>query len=183
MQANVFILGHNAPGFESRADVNILREIGRGGAEPLANVYFDAIIGKRDAIHRTNIHAGITLDASLCSENRLHIAVQTTLRFLECEIGVEPQLNLDLDALQSDRYVLQWHFVAHFICDRVVVTPLVNAHFLADEIHHRRGPFGRIFTKAEFVDRDRRLVPVRDGPDNILRAECGVAAEKYIRQR
>ena len=39
-----------------------------------------------------------------------------------------------------------------------------------------------VLAVAELVDRDRGLVAVRDGPDDVLRAERGVAAEEDVRQ-
>src|SRR5437762_8237863 len=35
---------------------------------------------------------------------------------------------------------------------------------------------------AQFVDRDRRLMAVRDGPDNVLRPERRIPAEEHVGQ-
>src|SRR3546814_13041081 len=65
--------------------------------------------------------------------------------------------------------------------DVVVVAPLVDAHLLADDIHHRGGADRGIAALEVGMDRDRGFVAVRDRPDDVLRAERRVAAEEHLR--
>src|SRR6267143_2027758 len=74
------------------------------------------------------------------------------------------------------------HTVAQIVRNVVVVAPLVDAHLLADQGHPGRRPLVYVLAVAQFVDRDRGVVAVRNGPDDILRPERGVAAEENIRQ-
>ena len=43
-----------------------------------------AVIGEANAIHRTNIHASIALDASITRKYRLHVAIKTAAGLLKC---------------------------------------------------------------------------------------------------
>src|ERR1019366_7275058 len=49
-------------------------------------------------------------------------------------------------------------------------------------MHHRRRAFGHILALAQFVDGNRGLVAVGDGPNDVLRPESVIAAEKHPRQ-
>ena len=66
--------------------------------------------------------------------------------------------------------------------DVVVVAPLVDPHLLRDEGDPGGGALVHILAVQELVDRDRRGVALRDRPDDVLRAERGVAAEEDARQ-
>ena len=59
----------------------------------------------------------------------------------------------------------------------VGVAPLVHAHLAALQIHAGRQPLAHRLALAVTVDRDRGLVAVLDRPDDVLRAEGGIAAE------
>src|SRR5262249_25004101 len=59
----------------------------------------------------------------------------------------------------------------------------VDAHLLAHKGDIGWRPAAYVVTAAELVDGDRRLVPMRHGPDDVLGAEGGIAAEEYLRQR
>ena len=67
--------------------------------------------------------------------------------------------------------------------DVVVVGPFVDAHLLR---HHRnagRQAIVDVLAVQKMIDRDGGGVPVRDRPDDILRAESSVAAEQDVRNR
>src|SRR6267378_3292980 len=183
MQAHVLVLRHDPARLQRPRDVEILRGIPRRRGEARAQVRFLAVLGEGDAVHRADVHAGVALDAQLVGEHRLHVAVQAPLRFLEAGHRVEAKLDLDLDVLQRDRLVLPGNLVALVGRDRVVVAPLVDAHLLAREVHHRRRTLLEVLAVEELVDRDRRVVAVRHGPDDVLGSECRVAAEEDFRLR
>ena len=58
----------------------------------------------------------------------------------------------------------------------------MNPHFLAHQIGHRRRTQTRVLAATEGVNRNRRLVTVRDRGNDVLRPECGIAAEEHRRQ-
>ncbi len=70
MQADVFILGHDAAGLEPVRHVDVLCQIGRRRLQPDAQFLLFAIGGEGDAVHRADIDAGIALDAELAGERR-----------------------------------------------------------------------------------------------------------------
>src|SRR2546427_375982 len=181
VQADVLVLRHDPAGLERAGDVEILGGIPRRRGEARAQVRLLAVLGEGDAVHRADVHAGVALDAQPVGEHRLHVAVQAALGFLEPGHRVEAELDLDLDVLQSDLLVLPGHLVALVGRDRVVVAPLVDTHLLAREVHDRRRTLLEVLAVEELVDRDRGIVTVRDGPDDVLGSECRVAAEEDFR--
>ncbi len=64
----------------------------------------------------------------------------------------------------------------------VAVAPRVHADLRAHEIHAVGRPLGERRALAMVVDRDRRLMSVLDGPDDVLRSPRGVAAEEDARR-
>src|SRR5213594_421321 len=183
VQAHVLVLRHDPAGREGARDVEVLGGIPRRRGEAGAQLGFLAVLGESDAIHGADVHAGVALDAQLVGEHRLHVAVQAPLRFLEAGHRIEAELDLDLDVLQRDRLVLPGNLVALVGRDRVVVAPLVDAHLLAREVYDRRRTFLQVLAVQELVYGNGRIVPVSDGPDNVLGAECRVAAEEHLRLR
>src|SRR5262252_9078484 len=183
MQANIFVLDHDAPGLQRITDVEVLFTIERWSHQAVTQLRFAAIFGEGDTIHRADIDAGVAFDTQLPREHRLDIAIEATLGL---EIGllfVEAKFDFDLDVLQRHRCIAPGHFVAEIVRDVVVVAPLVNAHLLADERHAGWRPLVHILAVAQFVDRDCRVMAVGDRPDDVLRSKSGIAAEKYVRQR
>src|SRR5450755_819527 len=89
VQANVLVLGHDAPGFEPVGDVEILRQIARWSIQSRSEVGLVAIRRERDAIHRTDVDARVALDAQLRRKYCLHIAVEAALRFGKGLRGIE----------------------------------------------------------------------------------------------
>ena len=59
-----------------------------------------------------------------------------------------------------------------------IITPLVNTHFLADKVTSRRWPLGHLFALTIEINGNGSLMPVRDGPDDILGPPCRVAAKE-----
>ncbi len=59
----------------------------------------------------------------------------------------------------------------------------MDAHLLAGEVDERRRPVGDVLALAVFIDRDRRVVAMRHRPDDVLGAECRIAAEEDVGQR
>lgn len=62
MQANVFVFGHHSICFQTVTDIQILTCISRGRFQSCPQVGLITIGYKADAIHGTNINAGIALD-------------------------------------------------------------------------------------------------------------------------
>src|SRR5215471_6374847 len=102
VQADVLVLDHHAAGFQSAREIQILGEVARRRSQASAQLLLLAVGRKGDAIHRTDVHAGIALDAQLWREHRLHIAVETALRFSVGLRRIEAELYLDLDVLERD---------------------------------------------------------------------------------
>src|SRR5690348_18301397 len=134
MQADVFVLGHHATGLDGLRHVQILLDVFRRCSEARAQIGFLAVGGERDAIHRAHIHAGVAFDADILREHRLHVAIQAALRLLPRGLHVEAQLDFLLDALECLFLGRPRHDVAFVRRDVVVVTPLVDAHLLRDEV-------------------------------------------------
>ena len=138
MQADILIFHHDAAGFQPVLDVERLRDILCWGGQPRAQFGLFAVRREGDAIHRADIDAGVTFDAELGLENGLHVAIQATLRFQHGLAPIKTEFNLDFDVLQRDGFVLVRDLETQVRRDIVVITPFVDAHFLADQIGHRR---------------------------------------------
>jgi hypothetical protein len=77
-----------------RKDPGTCRWTARAAA---AHVDFFAVGGEVDAVHRTDVDAGIALDAQLVGKDRLHVAVQAALRPRKPVSLIEAEFDLDLD--------------------------------------------------------------------------------------
>src|SRR5262245_26087636 len=66
---------------------------------------------------------------------------------------------------------------------RIAVAPLVDAHLRRRQLDAAREALVEASAFAMFVDRDRGLVAVLDGPDDVLRPERRVAAEEHAGPR
>ena len=105
MQADILVLDHDAPGLQRVADIEVLLEIERRGAEPAAQVRLLAVLGEGDAVHRADVDAGVALDAQLAGEDRLNVAIEAALGFEIGELVVIAELDLGPDVLQRDRQI------------------------------------------------------------------------------
>ena len=112
MQTDVFILGHDAAGFQTVLDIQILREVVRRRVKPLAEVGFLAVGREGDAVHRADVDAGIAFDAELRRKHGLHVAIEATAGFRERELMIEAQLDLGLDVFERHHLVAQRDLVA-----------------------------------------------------------------------
>src|SRR3984893_17099517 len=182
MQAHILVLDHDAPRLQRIADIEVLFEVERRGHQPAAQVLFAAVFGEGDAVHRADVDTGVAFDAQLAGKHGLHVAIETAFSLEESELLVIAELDLDPDVLQRDRRIPERHLVAQVVRDVVVVAPLVDAHLLADEGHAGRRPIVDILAVAQFVDRDRGIVAVRHGPDDVLRPEGCIAPKEDIGQ-
>src|SRR5262245_468755 len=182
VQADVLVLGHNAAGLKGVRDIEVLGEGRSRRVQAAAQVGLLAVVRERDAVHRTDVHAGIALDAELGGEHRLHVAIEAALRLRKAGLRIEAHLDFDLDVLQRHLLVAPRHLVAGGERDVVVVAPLVDAHLLRYQVYGRRRTLRHVLAVAQLVDRDRRVVAVRDRPDDVLGAERRVTAEEHVRQ-
>src|SRR5262249_29187911 len=67
--------------------------------------------------------------------------------------------------------------------DVVVVAPLVEAHLLADDLDHGGRTIVDVASRAQLVDGQGSVVPMRHRPDDVLWAKRGVPAEEHARER
>jgi len=56
----------------------------------------------------------------------------------------------------------------------------VDAHLLADQRDPGGWPVGDILALAQFVNRDRRVMAMRDGPDDVLRPDAASPPKKIF---
>ena len=183
MQADILVLRHDAAGLERRRHIDVLREVHRRRHEPGPQLRFVAVLRERDAVHRADVDARVAFDAKLVVEDRLHVAIEAPLCFRVGGLQVEAELDFDANVRERDHLVLERHLVPLVRRDRVVVAPLVNAHLLRGKIDMRRRALRHVLAGTILVDRDRGVVAMRHGPDDVLRTESGVAAEKHARTR
>ena len=150
-------------------------------AELSAQRIFVVVVDEIDAVDRADIHARIALDTQLFGEHRLHIAVQAACRFGQRALLVEAQFHFQLEVL--DRFfqvgVRHGHAAAGVIV--ILIRPLVDAHFLADQIVARSRALCNGFAVAERIDGNGGLMAVTDGPNDVLRPPRGVTAKEHLR--
>src|SRR5580704_13011594 len=184
VHAQVLVLHHHAPGLrQAGRHVQELGEVLRRGLETRAQVGLGTVVSNGEAVDRADVDAGVALDAQLRAEHGLHVAVEAALHLLLHLLGGEAELHLDVELLEA----LLERDVRHqaALNRRVVVgvAPLVHAHLAARQTHSGRQPLLDRLALAEAVDGDGRLVAVLDGPDDVLRPEGGIPAEKHLRTR
>ena len=159
--------------------VDVLRHVRRRRREVLANIRTRlSLRNDREAVLGADVDARVALDAQIRREVRLHVAIETPLHFGGGLLGVESELDLDSETLEALGQILVLHLHALRGAVVVAVAPRVHADLRADEVHAVRRPLGERRALAMIVDRDRRLVSVLDGPDDVLRSPRRVAAEK-----
>src|SRR5262249_49360891 len=139
--------------------------------------------GKRDAVHRTNVDAGIAFDAELAGEYGLHVAIEAAFGLFQRQIGIIAELDLRLDIAERDHLVAMRHPKALIERDLVVVAPFMDAHLLACHGDLRGRTHIDVLAAAQPVDGDRGFVTVRDRPDDVLGTERGIATEEHSRVR
>src|ERR1700730_12877588 len=181
MQANVLILGHDAPGLEAVRDRDVLSKVRGRSLEVGAQLRLGRVGREGDAVHRADVDAGFAFDAQRGGEHSLDIAVEAALGLLEGELHVVTELDLGLDVLERHHLVAQRHAQPLVGRNLVVVAPLVDAHLLAHHVDGRERADVDVLAAEHHVDRHRSLVAVGDCPDDVLRPERGVAAEEYLR--
>ncbi len=81
------------------------------------------------------------------------------------------------------RLVDMRHLVADVVGDLVVIAPLVHTHLLADQRHPGREALADILATAQQIDRDRRLMAMGHGSNDVLWSKSGISAEKDLGQR
>src|SRR5205809_687250 len=82
------------------------------------------------------------------------------------QVGVVAELDFGLDIAQRHGLVAQRCAVAPVGGDVVVVAPLVEPQLLADDLDHRKRTVVDVAARAQLVDRQRRVVPMRHRPDD-----------------
>ena len=116
-------------------------------------------------------------------EHGLDVAVHAPRHLLGGALGVEAELDLDVQLAEP---LLEAH-VRHQAPRRgvvvVLVRPLVHADLAALQVDAARQALRERLALAMLVDRDRGLVAVLDGPDDVLGPERGVAAEEHALAR
>ena len=100
VQTHVFVLHHHSPCLQRVGYVQVLIHVQGRRHQRLAQLGFRLIFDEGNTVHRTNIHAGITLNAQVIGKYRLHIAVQTTLGFLCGQLGIKAKFYLNLQIVE-----------------------------------------------------------------------------------
>src|SRR3954470_16834542 len=183
VQAYVLVLHHDPLGLQWTRNVEILRQVAGRRIQLSTQRLLFVILGEGDAIHRADVDAGVALDAEAIGEYRLHVAVQAALRFFPRGGDVEAELDLHLHVLQRGLDVGPGHLVARVDRDVVVVAPFVDAHLLRNERHTGSRSFLNVLVVQKLVYGNGGVMAVRHGPDDVLRAERGVAAEEDVGNR
>lgn len=168
MQADILVLHHHAPGLEVAGHIEILVRMQRGCFQALTEIAFLAVVREGDAIHRTDVDAGIALDAERGREHGLDVAVQAAMSFAQRQLDVIAELDLGADVLQRDHLVAMRHLVALVVGDVVVIAPFVDAHLLRGDVHVGQWPLGDVLAREHFVDRQRGVMALRHRPDDVF---------------
>src|SRR6266849_10176333 len=97
MQADILVLDHDPPGLQRIADIEVLLEVEGGGHQTAAELFFAAVFGEGNAVHRADVDAGVAFDAQLAGEYGLHVAIEAALGLEKGELLVITELDLDPD--------------------------------------------------------------------------------------
>ena len=125
MYAKVFILGHDACGLRQRSrDIKILSEIDGWSRKPLPQIVFFAIARDGQALHGTDVDAGVALDATRGREVGLDVAIETALHFPRGLFSGKTQLHFDIHPLEALYQVDVAHLLPRSRIVIVVITPL-----------------------------------------------------------
>src|SRR5882724_4158531 len=184
MHTDVLVLDHDPARLrQRRRDIQRLRTIGGRRGQMAAQLSLRAVPGDGEAIDRTNVDAGIALDAQLRREYRLDIAIQTPLNFERRLFGGKSEFHFDVDLFEAlDQSHVRHQTPLHPVV-LVLVRPFVLAHLAARQAHSARHALLYGLVMAKLVNRNGGLVSVFDGPDDVLGPECRIASEKYLRPR
>src|ERR1700676_2175038 len=184
MHTDVLILDHDPRRLrQRRRDEQRLREIGGRRRQAGAQLRLRAVLRDGEAIDRTNVDAGIALDAELRREYGLDIAIQAALNLESRLFGRESELHLDVDLLEALDEAHMRHQTPFHAVVLVLVRPFVHAHLAAGQAHAARHALLHGLVVAEFVNRYCGLMSVFDGPDDVLGSECRIAAKEHLPKR
>src|SRR5512133_1439090 len=134
--------------------------------------------GDRQAAHRADVDARVALDAQAGREIGLNVTVQAALYFTSGFFRAEPELDFHVQTEKALRELGVLHLRAWRRAVIVAVAPRMHADLGAHEVHAVRRPIRERDTLAVIVNRDRRLMAVLYGPDDVLRSPRRVAAEE-----
>ena len=102
VDAEVFVLEHEAAGLRQRSGgVERLVEIDGRRGEALAQIVFVAVARDGQAQQRTDVDAGVALDALGRGEDGLDVAIEAALHFARGLLGVEARAPLRCSAARS----------------------------------------------------------------------------------
>src|SRR5271166_5744580 len=88
MEADILVLGHDPPGLQRIADIEVLLEVeGRGHQAP-AQLLFATVVSEGNAIHRADVDASVAFDAELAGKDGLHVAIEAALGLEKGELLV-----------------------------------------------------------------------------------------------
>src|ERR1039457_4761617 len=184
VDTEVLVLDHHAPGLRQRGGhIQRLVEVLRGGHQPRAKIGLITVLGDGQALHGADVDARVALDAQRRLEDSLDVAVEAALDLARGLLGGEADLDLGADALEPARQLDVLHPLARGRVVVVVVAPLRESHLLADQVDPLGRPRADRYAFAVVVHRDRGLVSVLDGPDDVLGSHRRVPAEEHPRQR
>ena len=110
-----------------------------GGRRRQAGAQFGlrAVLRDGEAIDRTDVDAGIALDAQLRGEHRLHVAIQAALHFERRLFGGKSEFHFDVDLLEALDQSDVRHEAPLDAVVLVLVRPFVHAHLAAGQASRR----------------------------------------------
>src|ERR1700688_1309659 len=102
MHADVLVLDHHPRRLrQRRRDIERLLTIGRRRGQAAAQLNLCTVLRDGEAIDRTDVDAGIALDAQLRREYRLDIAIEEALGPESRLFGGKSELDLDINLLEA----------------------------------------------------------------------------------
>src|SRR5579863_8513747 len=94
VHTEVLVLDHHARRLRQRCrHVERLSEVARGDLEAPAQFLLRTVAGDGETVDRTDVEAGVALDAELGAEDGLHVTVETALHFLRGLLRGEAELD------------------------------------------------------------------------------------------
>ena len=181
MQADVFVLHHDAAGAQCLRNEDRLREVVGRHVQLAPQVGFFFVFGEGEAVDGADVDAGVAFDAFFSGENGFYVAVEAALRLFKGGLGIEAEFNLQLVAVDGLFEIHMRDEVASILGHHARVAPVVDAHLLADQVDAGVGAPGNVLPLEEQIDRQRGLVTLGDGGNDVLRTEGRIAPEKDFR--
>src|SRR3974390_3151882 len=176
VDTEVLVLEHQAFGLRQRSrGVQGLVKIVGGRREAFAELLLFAIGGDCQAQQRANVDARVAFNAARRIESGLDVAVQAALRFAGKLLGAEAKLYFDIHLLEALGQIDVLHLLPRRGIVIVVIAPLPEAHFLADQVLAHGRALGDGNPLAVVVNGNGRLVAMLDCPDDVLWAQRGAA--------